>query len=229
MAAFVLGTGRGCGGPERHPRWGHLLTHSPNNLNRLDGQGGVSCRASSGEVVFSLPKREGVRAIIPQVAELLRVGMVAVDAQGLRHAGTLVQLCQCGGVVHAVLGYLPVGGPLSAGDAQEPGSGHLDRVLPRQGGRAGNLRAFTRGRIPTKTLRISARRPPGEAARSGVQKEIDLFFQGDRLETHLGDWCIGCSDQRVPVPGMANMTRPSLVFGTMTAESSERKERSSVR
>ena len=104
------------------------------------GRAGCELAAQFRRRRHQFAKCGGVRTVKAQVAELLGVLLVAVDAQCFRHARPLVQLGQRGGVIHAVLGHLPVGRPLSAGDREQPGLRHLDRVLAGKCGRAGRFR-----------------------------------------------------------------------------------------
>jgi hypothetical protein len=58
----------------------------------------------------------------------------AVDVQGLLDARIGPAIGEGGGVIHAILGRVPVGGPLAAGDAEEAALVDVNGVIARQGG-----------------------------------------------------------------------------------------------
>src|SRR5207245_61285 len=137
---------------------------------------------------------------VAEVTELCGMRIMAVDGERFRQARALVQLRQGGGVVHAVLGHFPVGGPLPASDGEQSGPGHLNVVLARQGSSARLLRVLDQWPDPCKyTEDVGACRTPGKVARSGVQNEVDLLFQSDRFQTDVLDRRIGRPDQRMPM------------------------------
>ena len=192
--------GAGAAGQDIVHCTGHLVTHGPDDLDRLNGKRGGELAAELGCCGQQFLKSRSIGAIIAEVAELRSVLMMAVDVQRLRHARPLVQFGQGGGVVHAVLGHFPVGGPLAAGDGEQPGPGHLDGVLARQGGSARRLGLDQWADAGKYAENVGARRMSREVTRSGVQNEIDLFLQSDRFQAHVFDRRVGSPDQRVLVP-----------------------------
>ncbi len=91
--------------------------------------------------------------------------------------------------------------------------------------------ARTSGRMPAKTLRMSARaRRAGQIEARRVEDEVDLGLDRAGLEARdleSGESVVPTSVW--PCQGIANMTRPSLVCGTMIALSPGRNERSKTR
>ncbi|GIV59844.1 MAG: hypothetical protein KatS3mg043_0933 [Rhodothermaceae bacterium] len=76
-----------------------------------------------------------VRPVLGQRPEGGGVDVPAVQVKGFRHTRAFVQVSQHGRLVDGVLGHLAVGGPLAAGDGDEPRAGDVERVVPRDLGR----------------------------------------------------------------------------------------------
>src|SRR5260221_11061023 len=90
-------------------------------------------RGEGGRGAYRVLDEERVRAIDGQGTELLGLAMEAVDIEVPGRAGLLGKPGQGGCLVHAVLGHVPVGGPLPSGDVEKARGIDVDRVVARDG------------------------------------------------------------------------------------------------
>ena len=91
---------------------------------------------------------------------------------------------------------------------------------------AGAIRLHQRTNAREDAENIRARRLLREVKRRGLQNEFDLLVERHRLERGAHPTGVSVVPTTVwPCHGMANITRPSLVCGTMMALSPARNER----
>ncbi len=124
------------------------------------GRSGCSGLASSG---FSFANSRiccRIRSIHRQTTKLLRMLMISVDVHRCGHARPLIQATERHRVVHAVLGHVAIRRPFPSNDCQQTRSDRCESYSHARSPKSFHQpapAAFTSGRIPTNTLRISSR------------------------------------------------------------------------
>ncbi len=182
---------------------GELVARGPDDLGGDVGEGGMEAlreaQVSGGEVVDGF----GERAVDIEMAEVKGVLRIAVDGQVVGTAGALVERAEGDGVVDAILGHVAVGGPLAAGDGEQPVVVDVDDVVAgeRRGFAASGVGLYEGADTGVDAEDVSAGGRMAEVLGGGFEDEVDFFFEGARLVDGLGNGCVGGSDDGVIVPG----------------------------
>jgi hypothetical protein len=126
----------------------------------------------------------------------------AVQFQSGREAQTFRQSGLRGGAVDGVLAHAAVGGPLAAGQGDQPAVADADDVVARQALGVGALGGFHQGaQAHVHAADVRAGGGGVHVLRGGAQDEVDFLGQRAGFEAGLGDGGVGGADHDVVVPG----------------------------
>ncbi len=126
-----------------------------------------------------------------------------MDLQVVRLARHVGKLAQGDGVVHRVLGHMPVGRPLAAHNGQQTRVIDMDGVIARERRRLARspIGFHQRTNADIDAEHITALWRAAEVLGSGVENELDLFLEGKRVIGRFLNRRIGRAHHRVLMPG----------------------------
>ena len=127
--------------------------------------------------------------------------MESVDVQMFRCAWFFRQLRQRRRLVHAILGHVPVCGPLAAGDGEQTRPIDVNRMVARKPRSVPPRTGFHQRPDTRKHAKhIAAAGGLVQILRRGGENEFDLLLHRHRFQRDLGDGSIGSANQRVLMP-----------------------------
>src|ERR1039458_3668555 len=128
--------------------------------------------------------------------------MEAVDIEMSGDARPFRQAGQSGRLVDAIFGHVAIGSPLASTDRDHAGIFDADGMVSRQRrGISGLAGAHQRANSREYAEDVAARRLLFQIQRSRLEDELDLLFQGDRLDGGLRNRSVGSPNKGVAMPG----------------------------
>src|ERR1035438_3995312 len=135
--------------------------------------------------------------------------MEAVDIEMSRDARPFRQTGQCRRLVDTIFRHVAIGSPLASTDRDHAGVFDADGMVSRKRrGIPGFAGTHQRANSREDAENVAARRLLFQIQRSRLQDELNLLFQGDRLDGGLRNWRVGGSDYGVAMPGYGKHHSP---------------------